>query len=1588
MRITRFTALICSVCALPLLASVRITEFMADNETTVATASGAYEDWIELHNDGNAPVDLTGWRIGTSKKHGVGKGWTFPDGTVIGANDYLLVWCDKLDCVTNGELHANFKISKAGNDDWLWLVDPSDTLQSDYGTFPVQFEDVSYGISRESRELVGASSPATFRVGTSAEAHSATGSIGFASSENAAFTCVHYKMKSPVSNLDLAEKYLSAPSFWSNVVTGRYATVCFADSSPQNTFSPVSPFPAHSSVTEGADNFVLTASGMVTLPTPGVWTFCVCSDDGFRLTVSGHGYSYSTEYTGARSYGKTLLQCNVPEAGAYAVELVYFESTSESACELSVAEGVFDEFDPECFTLVGANECPVKHAGALSRAIGTDVGNVMRGVSSSVTAEWSFNMETAPSDGDVVSLLICCADAFTASLNGIPFGAFNLNEDGTGAAAKRTEGNALTPIVLDVPLTAIVAGSNSLVVTAFNDTARDGDFLVAPVLSYVGKQKEPRYFAAPTPGTENIGTGRTGMKPNVQCDQPRGYRAAPFDVTLSCADDPAATIYYTTDGSVPTAENGILYDGTPIHITSTTTLRAAVPDPEAILPNVSTWTWLFAADIVEQSSTPPAGWPTRPVNGQVFRYGMASGIVNGYYRNRLFEGLTNAPSVATISIVTDLGNLVNAHTGIYVNAQNDGRSWERMVSVEQIDPVHGAENEFQIDAGLRIRGAASRSSSNPKHSFRLFFRNEYRDGALAFRLFGAEGTDKFKKVDLRTSQNYSWAHENSDVNTMMRDVFNRDTQRDMGQPHTRSRYYHLYLNGVYWGLYQTEERGESHWAESYTGSDAENWDTIKTSRDGNSSYVTAATDGTFDAFWELWDITVNQGYSGSFADNYWRVQGMNPDGTPNPDYPNYVNVTNLIDYMLIAQFVVDPDGPASVFIGAPNNMYALRDRTGASGGFIWLRHDSEHSLGAQGLNSSYGYRANVFDWGTGRDNSVYRQKKNFNPAILNDRLMQHPVYLKLFADRVQRHLFGNGALSIASAQERVRSRMAEIDDAIVAESARWGQGYTRSTWLSACNDVLAFIEKRHPVLIQQYRNKGWLPAVDAPLASTNNAAVAIGSTVTLGSATGFWYSTDGTDPENDTTNAIWVPSSDIDRCELAPTNGTWRVFDGGYDPSIEAGDWKTPTFDDSSWRPGRGVFGFAPPGTTVPITSSTHRFVQQGGTNTSAEVITTYFRRQVVLPDPVAFSTRLEGWVCFDDGFIFYLNGVEVVRQYMNRRSGNYAERASASVREDNGQTNYQALAISIPQGILHAGTNTLAVEVHQCVGANNDLLFDLGVSAVVEYPAAVTLTVDDETSLRARAWNGTAWSPLQEVALRLLQDYSALRVTEMMYAAPDENCNYIELKNFGDETINLNGIAFTAGVGLTFGRQLVAPGERIVLVKDVAAFTACYHPADSLVIIPFSSGNTAKKGETIAYSAPDGQEILSYTYTKDWYPDTVETGHSLVAVDPLLPNGDPGWSDGSNWKQSRAGNGTPGSPEPPFMTGIAVKDGLITISAEDLGASWTLLVADRPGDGWVECPASSISLVGSVIYIDTSHRDFPFADVRNLFFKVVSLAK
>ena len=144
----------------------------------------------------------------------------------------------------------------------------------------------------------------------------------------------------------------------------------------------------------------------------------------------------------------------------------------------------------------------------------------------------------------------------------------------------------------------------------------------------------------------------------------------------------------------------------------------------------------------------------------------------------------------------------------------------------------------------------------------------------------------------------------------------------------------------------------------------------------------------------------------------------------------------------------------------------------------------------------------------------FTAQAKFNPATLHQRLCQHPEYRRRFADLVQKHLYGDGALTPTNAQQRFRSRMNEIDLAIIGESARWGRGKTRdATWLPACNSVLnTYLSQRRDIIVGHFRNRGWFPSLDAPGYSVMNTVVASGHILRVYGTSTFYYTTDGIRP--------------------------------------------------------------------------------------------------------------------------------------------------------------------------------------------------------------------------------------------------------------------------------------------------------------------------------------------------------------------------------------------------------------------------------------------------------------------------------------------
>ena len=639
------------------------------------------------------------------------------------------------------------------------------------------------------------------------------------------------------------------------------------------------------------------------------------------------------------------------------------------------------------------------------------------------------------------------------------------------------------------------------------------------------------YMKTATPGAANVTEGFGDFTPAVAFSEPHGYKTAAFDLELSCPDDPTAQIYYTLDGTSPTTAS-TPYTG-PISITKTTIVRAAVPVVGSVLQFDTSATYLFLDEVLaqERSTTAPAGTVGFVGNSskQAMLYGMLQ--LTGEDRERMLVGFTN--SIPTISVVTDPGNLFNSTTGVYVNAKGEGVEWERQIMLEQFDPT-GVGADFSQPAGIRIRGGNSRQPSWAKHALRFFFRSSYGESSLAQKMFPGElpkEAGEYDKLDLRCSQNFSWANANSTMDTFVTEVFARDSQRDMGQPYTRSRYCHLFLNGQYWGLYQTQERGDEHWGESYLGGDSLQYDVIKAASSwasGSLSYTIECNEGTWDAWSNLWWIATQEGFGEGHYDNYNKVLGLNPDGTRNPNYPILLNAESLRVFMFSTHFMVDKDGPTSPYSnidkGHANNFNAVRNRNDAGdvSGFVFLRHDAEVSMGMEDKvkadkNPTYWGTENQTDPTVGSPDPTglgklkFRTIPYFTPAELHYLLMQNPVYAREYADAFYKFfLKEGGVMTVEKSTERYASRMAEIDNAIVCEQARWAQNnQTRTTWLNACNTATNFIAQRVGYMTSQYQSAGWYPSIEPPAIGDATGAAYEGNVVPYGELVYITTAVDG-----------------------------------------------------------------------------------------------------------------------------------------------------------------------------------------------------------------------------------------------------------------------------------------------------------------------------------------------------------------------------------------------------------------------------------------------------------------------------------------------
>ncbi|HEX2749250.1 MAG TPA: lamin tail domain-containing protein [Verrucomicrobiales bacterium] len=657
-----------------------------------------------------------------------------------------------------------------------------------------------------------------------------------------------------------------------------------------------------------------------------------------------------------------------------------------------------------------------------------------------------------------------------------------------------------------------------------------------------GSNGNTGFMLSPTPGFSN-GAALDGFVEDTVFSVKRGFFTAPVQVAITSATA-GADIRYTLDGSVP-RETDTLYTG-PLSVSATTTLRARAFKANFVPTNTDTNTYVFAADLAAQTSATAltAGWPAGPVNGQVLRYGMNAPTLALYTTPEKNAALTQVP---TLSIVTAQSNLTDPAAGLYVNAAVDGL--ERPVSFEMLR-ADGSPG-FQIDAGLRIRGGQSRGGNFPKHSFNLFFREEYGEPKLEFPLFGNDGAKKFDTLSIRCEHGYAYADPHGlsyGVQfTAMRDVFCRDLWAAAGFASTRSGYCHLLLNGQYWGLYQTQERAQEDFAATYFGGSPAEYDGVAAT--GLPQLTIEATSGDLNAWTQLWNgaRTVNANPSPA---NYFALLGRNADGTPGAAFPVLLSPRELAAYMLLHYYTGHSDEPLSVSFNfeKPNNFRALR-RRGMTEPWHFIVHDGESSMRAS-------------EWVDNRANAVNLTSPNrasltySNPEWIHEDLLASPEYRIAFADEAQRLLFNDGAFTASKAQAHWTALASQIGSAVIGESIRWAQSTQESQarWAAEVDSVRTqFFPGRSGTVVAQLRQRNLFPSVGAPVFSQRGGQVSAGFQLSLSAAAGgtIYYTLDGSDPRAIGGAVAGIPYASpvsisgpvIVRTRFLSATGEWSALD-------------------------------------------------------------------------------------------------------------------------------------------------------------------------------------------------------------------------------------------------------------------------------------------------------------------------------------------------------------------------------------------------------------------------------------------------------------
>ncbi len=180
--------------------------------------------------------------------------------------------------------------------------------------------------------------------------------------------------------------------------------------------------------------------------------------------------------------------------------------------------------------------------------------------------------------------------------------------------------------------------------------------------------------------------------------------------------------------------------------------------------------------------------------------------------------------------------------------------------------------------------------------------------------------------------------------------------------------------------------------------------------------------------------------------------------------------------------------------------------------------------------------------------------------------------------------------------------------------------------------------------------------------------------------------------------ALSIPRMLAAQQKLIPESSTWKYFKGTEEPPS---DWNALDFDDSAWLEGQTPIGYSSDLTYKTLLSDMQN-----------NYLSAYIRRKFTVEDPSTIAL-LKLRMKYDDGFIAYLNGTEILRKgFAEGAAAPY--NATASDHETNATFEDTILNCGATQ-LLRKGDNVLAIKGHNVNLTSSDFSLEVELEAFAD---------------------------------------------------------------------------------------------------------------------------------------------------------------------------------------------------------------------------------------------------------------------------------